>query len=137
MSFRSTSQIRSSIQRRIKQTNHTGLWHQTGLLFVTLVSFAGYLFRHVCYLSACYSVETVYASLGIAVLTIVYDELGGHVHWVNRSTLLPVGYAFFEVGACLVASKQPTYLVIRQAVLIIFPQALTLTNSPRSRLRPC
>lgn len=88
-------------------------------------------------LSACYSVETVYASLGIAVLTIVYDELGGHVHWVNRSTLLPVGYAFFEVGACLVASKQPTYLVIRHAVLIIFPQALTLTNSPRSRLRPC
>lgn len=56
-------------------------------------------------LSACYSLETLYASIAIATLTVIYDEMGGHVHWVNRSTILPVGYAFFEVGACLIAGS--------------------------------
>lgn len=56
-------------------------------------------------LSACYSTETVYASIAIAVLSFMYNELGGHLNWMSRSTLLPVDYAFFEIGACLVASE--------------------------------
>ena len=39
--------------------------------------------------------------MAIAILTVIYDELGGHRDWMNRSTLLPVGYAFFEIGVCL------------------------------------
>ena len=55
-------------------------------------------------LSALYSAEVTYASLGIAVLSFMYNELGGHLNWISRSTILPVEYAFFETGACLVAS---------------------------------
>ena len=56
-------------------------------------------------LSVCYSAEVAYASLAIAILSFMYNELGGHVNWINRSTLLPVDYAFFEIGACLVAGS--------------------------------
>ena len=55
-------------------------------------------------LSACYSLETLYASIVLCGLTIVYDELGyASGHWFTRNFLNGVGFASFDVGSMLVA----------------------------------
>ncbi|KAJ7756756.1 UbiA prenyltransferase family-domain-containing protein [Mycena maculata] len=57
-------------------------------------------------LSVCYSVETVYASIALVMLTIIYNELEAHSgHWLVRNTVNAAGFASFEVGATLVAGK--------------------------------
>lgn len=55
-------------------------------------------------LSACYSIETVYASIALVALTIFYDEIGAHSgHWLLRNVVNAAGFASFEVGASLIA----------------------------------
>ncbi|KAF7331083.1 Digeranylgeranylglyceryl phosphate synthase [Mycena venus] len=62
-------------------------------------------------LSACYSVETVYASAALILLTILYNELAAHSgHWVVRNIVNAAGFASFEVGATLVAGSNPHFL---------------------------
>ncbi|KAJ7654919.1 UbiA prenyltransferase family [Mycena rosella] len=62
-------------------------------------------------LSACYSVETVYASVALVCLTIIYNELSAHSgHWAVRNTVNAAGFASFEVGATLVAGGNPHIL---------------------------
>ena len=58
-------------------------------------------------LSACYSIETVYASIALCILTWVYDEAGFAAgHWLGRNVVNAMGFASFEVGACLIAGMQ-------------------------------
>ena len=58
-----------------------------------------------CVYSAFYSLETLYASLALAALTFVYDEMGAHSgHWTIRNIVNALGFASFEAGATLVAS---------------------------------
>ena len=55
-------------------------------------------------LSACYSVECVYASIAFCLLTYAYNEMGGAGgHWVIRNLLNALGVVAFEVGSCLIA----------------------------------
>ncbi|EJD04462.1 uncharacterized protein FOMMEDRAFT_82531 [Fomitiporia mediterranea MF3/22] len=55
-------------------------------------------------LSACYSLETVYASIALCLLTFIYDEMGFAAgHWLGRNFVNALGFMSFEVGACLVA----------------------------------
>lgn len=65
-------------------------------------------------LSACYSAEAVYASLGSALLSGMYNELGGHRNWVTRTALLATNLACFELGACLVAGQKPSLDMTRR-----------------------
>lgn len=54
--------------------------------------------------SACYSVETVYASIALCILTYVYDEMGFAAgHWLGRNVVNALGSLSFEVGAYLIA----------------------------------
>lgn len=72
---------------------------------------AAYILRWVlpviCLLwSASYSKEVFYASLANCIATFVYHELGFAAgHWFGRNLLNTIGYASFEVGACLIAGK--------------------------------
>ncbi|KAI5120552.1 hypothetical protein M0805_000280 [Coniferiporia weirii] len=55
-------------------------------------------------LSACYSVEVVYASIALCILTYAYDEMGFAAgHWLGRNVVNALGFLSFEVGACLIA----------------------------------
>ncbi|CDO69434.1 hypothetical protein BN946_scf184791.g29 [Trametes cinnabarina] len=59
-------------------------------------------------LSSLYSPQTVYASIALVALTIIYDELGAHGrHWIIRNLVNALGFASFEVGATLVAGNDP------------------------------
>lgn len=54
--------------------------------------------------SLSYSAEVFYASMAMAILTIIYNECQAHAaHWSIRNLLNAVGYATFETGATLVA----------------------------------
>ncbi|CAL1711928.1 unnamed protein product [Somion occarium] len=66
----------------------------------------------VCWLySLCYSVETFYASVALVALTYIYDEMGAHSgHWIVRNVVNACGFASFEMGATLVATRDRTYL---------------------------
>lgn len=56
--------------------------------------------------SARYSKEVMYASLANCIATFFYHELGfASGHWLGRNILNTIGYASFEVGACLIAGK--------------------------------
>lgn len=56
------------------------------------------------YLSALYSMQVVYASAALAVLTILYNELAAHRrHWFIRNAMNAFGLASYEVGATLIA----------------------------------
>lgn len=58
-------------------------------------------------LSACYSIETVYASMTLCFLTWIYDEAGFAAgHWLGRNVVNAMGFASFEVGATLIAGKK-------------------------------
>ncbi|KAH9851147.1 UbiA prenyltransferase family [Lenzites betulinus] len=60
-------------------------------------------------LSALYSGETVWASVALAALTLIYNELAAHrQHWIIRNVVNALGFASFEVGATLVAGVDPT-----------------------------
>jgi len=62
-------------------------------------------------LSACYSLQTMYASMALVALTIIYDELGAHAgHWAVRNLVNALGFVSFEVGASLVAGNNRHYL---------------------------
>jgi len=53
--------------------------------------------------SALYSTPLVLTSLGIALLTIVYNELGVHAgHWMGRNLSIALDYGLFELGATYV-----------------------------------
>ena len=55
-------------------------------------------------LSACYSLETAYASIALCIFTYVYDEMGYAAgHWFGRNFVNALGFMSFEVGACLIA----------------------------------
>lgn len=57
-------------------------------------------------LSACYSKETVYASMALCLLTYVYDEMGASAgHWITRNVVNALGFMSFETGACLIAGE--------------------------------
>ncbi|KAI0316409.1 UbiA prenyltransferase family [Amylostereum chailletii] len=59
-------------------------------------------------LSACYSLQTVYASIVLVALTVIYDELHAHAgNWLVRNTVNALGFASFEVGATFVAVSGP------------------------------
>ncbi|KAI9059890.1 hypothetical protein FKP32DRAFT_1679428 [Trametes sanguinea] len=62
-------------------------------------------------LSSLYSRQTLYASIALVALTIIYDELGAHrQHWLIRNLVNALGFASFEVGATLVAGIDPRRL---------------------------
>ncbi|KAJ7902542.1 UbiA prenyltransferase family [Mycena olivaceomarginata] len=55
-------------------------------------------------LSLCYSVQTLYASITLLMLTIIYNEWEAHSrHWFIRNIVNAAGFASFEVGATFVA----------------------------------
>lgn len=57
-------------------------------------------------LSLCYTIETFWASVVLVALTILYDELGAHSgNYVVRNVVNAAGFAAFEMGATMVASK--------------------------------
>lgn len=61
-------------------------------------------------LSACYSLETVYASMALCLLTYIYDEMGFAAgHWLGRNFVNALGFMSFEVGACLIAGKYQSF----------------------------
>ncbi|KAI0669504.1 UbiA prenyltransferase family-domain-containing protein [Trametes maxima] len=66
----------------------------------------------ICVLSSsAYSTHVVCASAALAVLTIVYNELGAsRDHWIVRNLVNALGLASLEVGATLVAGPDPTRL---------------------------
>ncbi|KAH8088965.1 UbiA prenyltransferase family [Cristinia sonorae] len=56
-------------------------------------------------LSYLYSAQTLYASVALSFLTMVYNEFGAHAgHWVARNLSVAICYGSFELGATLVAS---------------------------------
>lgn len=60
----------------------------------------------VCILSSLwYSHEAAVASAAVLALTILYNELGGSGYFVLKNMLNAAGFASFEWGALLVASK--------------------------------
>lgn len=57
-------------------------------------------------LSACYSLEVLYASMAFVALTVIFNELGTHNgHWVVRSFMNAAGFVALEVGATLLAGE--------------------------------
>jgi 4-hydroxybenzoate polyprenyltransferase len=55
-------------------------------------------------LSAVYSVQTLYASIALVTLTIIYDDLRASARgWIVRNVVNACGFASFEVGSTLVA----------------------------------
>lgn len=51
--------------------------------------------------------QVVYSSMALVMLTVIYDELHAHSsHWVVRNLVNALGFASFESGSSLVASKQ-------------------------------
>ena len=59
-------------------------------------------------MSYLYSVQTLYASIALSFLTMVYNEFGGHAgHWIVRNLSVAVCYGSFELGATLVACASP------------------------------
>lgn len=72
-------------------------------------------------LSACYSLEVMYASIALVALTVIYDEFGAHSgHWAIRNFVNALGFVSFEVGASLIAGER---LIISQ----FFPLCLVLS----------
>jgi len=62
-------------------------------------------------LSACYSIETMYASMALVALTVIYDEFGAHSgHWAIRNLVNALGFVAFEIGASLVAGNDRHFL---------------------------
>ncbi|KLO15626.1 hypothetical protein SCHPADRAFT_824462 [Schizopora paradoxa] len=62
-------------------------------------------------LSACYSLETMYASMALVALTAIYDEFGAHSgHWAVRNLVNALGFVSFEVGASLIAGNDRHFL---------------------------
>lgn len=61
----------------------------------------------ICFLwSASYSKEVLAASVANCFLTYVYDEMGYAAgHWAGRNLVNSLGFASFEIGACLIAGK--------------------------------
>ncbi|KAI0311561.1 UbiA prenyltransferase family [Amylostereum chailletii] len=61
----------------------------------------------VCFaLSACYSIETIYASAAIFVFTVIYNEFNASAsHWIVRHLAVALDFASFEVGATLVGGS--------------------------------
>ena len=54
--------------------------------------------------SARYSMETLYASIALAALTVIYNELGTHRgHWIVRNLVNALGFFSFGTGATLMA----------------------------------
>ena len=54
--------------------------------------------------SARYSMETLYASIALAALTVIYNELGTHRgHWIIRNLVNALGFFSFGTGATLMA----------------------------------
>ncbi|KAI0628441.1 UbiA prenyltransferase family-domain-containing protein [Trametes polyzona] len=60
--------------------------------------------------SALYSEEVLYASVALVVLTVLYNELAAHRHWIVRNLVNALGFVSFEVGATLIAGADPTRL---------------------------
>lgn len=64
--------------------------------------------------SASYSKEVLYASIANCILTVVYDEMGYAAgHWAGRNIVNAMGFASFEVGACLIASELLIHISLR------------------------
>ena len=54
--------------------------------------------------SAMYSKEVLVASFANCLLTYIYNEMGYAAgHWAGRNIVNALGFASFEVGACLIA----------------------------------
>lgn len=53
--------------------------------------------------SVMYSTQTLYASIGIAVLAWIYNEAGWSNHWLLKNILNAAGLSLFEIGATFVA----------------------------------
>jgi len=63
-----------------------------------------------CAISALYSMDALYASISIALSTVLYNECGIHGgHWLIRNVIIALDYASFELGATLVASKSALF----------------------------
>ncbi|KZT21919.1 hypothetical protein NEOLEDRAFT_1072671 [Neolentinus lepideus HHB14362 ss-1] len=64
-------------------------------------------------LSWLYSVQTLYASIALVILTIVYNEFEAHRrHWVIRNIVNALGFCSFEAGATLIAGSDTSKLDI-------------------------
>ena len=62
-------------------------------------------------LSSIYSVETVYASIALVLLTVIYNECSAHSsHWLVRNSVNAAGFAAFEAGSTLVSGMCFIYL---------------------------
>ena len=62
-------------------------------------------------LSSCYSIETVYASIGVCVFTYGYNEIGfSSGHWFGRNLFNALGLSWFEIGACLILGNSALLL---------------------------
>ncbi|KAJ6506420.1 hypothetical protein C8R47DRAFT_1209594 [Mycena vitilis] len=62
-------------------------------------------------LSLAYSKETMFSSMALSALTLMYNELGGSgAHFVSRYALNGLGFAAFEAGTTLVAKDDKTSL---------------------------
>ncbi|KAH8108268.1 UbiA prenyltransferase family [Phellopilus nigrolimitatus] len=56
--------------------------------------------------SASYSKEVLCASIANCALTYIYDEMGFAAgHWASRNIVNAMGFASFEIGACLIAGN--------------------------------
>ena len=76
-------------------------------------------------LSAFYSVETVYASIALCILTFIYDEMGASAgHWFLRNFVNALGFMAFEVGACLVAGTPQFGRILAMSSLTILSSVL-------------
>ncbi|KAI0033257.1 UbiA prenyltransferase family [Vararia minispora EC-137] len=79
--------------------------------------------------SALYSVETVYASIALAIITFIYDEMHAHAgHWLVRHALNVVGYASFHVGASLVAGSPLHTLDANGVLAVLISAGITATT---------
>ena len=69
--------------------------------------------------SLSYSRSVLFASIAMAALTILYNELQVHAaHWSIRNLMNAVGYATFETGATLIAGTYAIGLLFHQPLML-------------------
>ncbi|EJD06402.1 uncharacterized protein FOMMEDRAFT_75736 [Fomitiporia mediterranea MF3/22] len=76
-------------------------------------------------LSACYSVQVLYQSIGLFVFFFGLDELNINSHWIERGVMNAILQYFLGVGSCLIAGSNCysldniSYLSILYSVVVI------------------
>lgn len=88
--------------------------------------------------SALYSRPVAAASIGIALLSILYNEVGAHTgHWFPRNCLIALDLGCFELGASLVAGSNREALDQTGVLSVLLSVAILSTTYQTADFKDC